>query len=196
MIRAATRSVICSSGSSYFGFPGIVRMRFRRLREERLGILRPGRRAEVVDALLLADQLVDQRFQLPRAPDVLLMRPLVLRSGLHGPLPHLNPAHAQTIVRVEDLSRGRLHQMTRFSDWSGYVAQTTGTPPRPLYQRAVALFDTPGTAVDLGCGAGNETLDLLNRGWSVHAVDSSEAAIQTVTDRATTLPGCVQGDRR
>jgi tellurite methyltransferase len=79
--------------------------------------------------------------------------------------------------------------MTRFSDWSGYVANTTGTPPRPLYQRAVALFDHPGTAVDLGCGAGNETLDLLQRGWSVHAVDSSEAAIRTVTDRAGGLPG-------
>jgi len=79
--------------------------------------------------------------------------------------------------------------MTRFSDWSGYVSKTTGTPPRPLYQRAVALFDHPGAAVDLGCGAGNETLDLLQRGWSVHAVDSSEAAIRTVTDRAGALPG-------
>ena len=74
--------------------------------------------------------------------------------------------------------------MTRFSDWSGYIAHTTGSPPKPLYQRAVALFDHPGTAVDLGCGPGNETLDLLHRGWSVHAVDSSEAAIQTVTERA------------
>jgi tellurite methyltransferase len=74
--------------------------------------------------------------------------------------------------------------MTRFSDWSGYIAHTTGSPPKPLYHRAVALFDRPGTAVDLGCGAGNETLDLLQRGWSVHAVDSSEAAIRTVTERA------------
>jgi hypothetical protein len=38
--------------------------------------------------------------------------------------------------------------MTRFSDWSGYVAKTTGNRPRPLYQRAVALFDHPGTAVE------------------------------------------------
>jgi trans-aconitate methyltransferase len=77
--------------------------------------------------------------------------------------------------------------MTRFSDWTGYIKKTTGTPPRPLYQRAVGLFDRPGTAVDLGCGAGNETLDLLEHGWSVHAVDSSEAAIQTVTTRAAAL---------
>ncbi|MEU0092869.1 class I SAM-dependent methyltransferase [Kribbella sp. NPDC006257] len=75
--------------------------------------------------------------------------------------------------------------MTRFSDWSGYIAHTTGSPPKPLYHRALALFDRPGTAVDLGCGAGNETLDLLHNGWSVHAVDSSEAAIRTVTERAT-----------
>ena len=37
-------------------------------------------------------------FQLPRATDVLLVRPLVLRSGLHGPVLQLSPAHAQTLV--------------------------------------------------------------------------------------------------
>jgi hypothetical protein len=77
--------------------------------------------------------------------------------------------------------------MTRFSDWSGYVAQTTGTPPRPLYQRAVTLFDTPGTAVDLGCGAGNETLDLLQRGWSVHATVTKRAASPELTTELADL---------
>jgi tellurite methyltransferase len=78
--------------------------------------------------------------------------------------------------------------MTHFTDWSGYITKTTGTPPRPLYQRAVGFFEGAGAAVDLGCGADNETLDLLQRGWSVHAVDSGEAAIRTVTDRAGALP--------
>jgi trans-aconitate methyltransferase len=86
--------------------------------------------------------------------------------------------------------------MTRFTDWSGYVAKTAGTSPRPLYQQAVARFDHPGTAVDLGCGAGNETLDLLQRGWSVHAVDSSKAAIRSVTERAAALPGLTSDSAR
>lgn len=79
--------------------------------------------------------------------------------------------------------------MAEFTDWAPYVAYTTGAPPKPLYQAAVALFDEPATALDFGCGAGNETLDLLHRGWRVHAVDSSDAALQEVTRRTSGLTG-------
>ncbi|WP_406049545.1 class I SAM-dependent methyltransferase [Kribbella sp. NBC_00889] len=74
--------------------------------------------------------------------------------------------------------------MPDFTDWAPYVAFTSGDPPRPLHQAALACFTEPGTAVDLGCGAGNETLDLLDRGWQVHAVDSSAAALAEVSRRA------------
>ncbi|MDX6295015.1 MAG: hypothetical protein QOH50_4090 [Kribbellaceae bacterium] len=77
--------------------------------------------------------------------------------------------------------------MTNFADWSRYVQLTAGAAPRQLYQDVVALFPAPGRAVDLGCGAGNESLDLLRRGWQVLAVDSSEAAIGTLLARAGEL---------
>ena len=73
---------------------GIVRMGSRRLLQERVGILRPGRRAEVVDAFLFADQLVDERIELARATDVLLVHPLVEHPRLPSPL----RLHAGTIV--------------------------------------------------------------------------------------------------
>ncbi len=38
-------------------------------------------------------------------------------------------------------------------------------------------------AIDLGCGAGNETLALLERGWRVHAVDGEPRAIEILTGR-------------
>lgn len=38
-------------------------------------------------------------------------------------------------------------------------------------------------AIDLGCGAGNEAVALLERGWSVHAVDGERRAIEILTDR-------------
>jgi SAM-dependent methyltransferase len=38
-------------------------------------------------------------------------------------------------------------------------------------------------AIDLGCGAGNETLALLERGWHVHAVDGEPRAIEILESR-------------
>jgi SAM-dependent methyltransferase len=56
-------------------------------------------------------------------------------------------------------------------DWTKYYEAQLGRAPRPLYLDAVARFDRPGRAVDLGCGDGTESLDLLARGWRVYAVD-------------------------
>ncbi|WP_405063338.1 methyltransferase domain-containing protein [Kribbella sp. NBC_01505] len=79
--------------------------------------------------------------------------------------------------------------MPDFSDWTPYVELTTGDAPRPFYLRTVELVDQVGTAVDLGFGAGNEVLDLLQRGWQVHAVDSSTAALAELARRADGLAG-------
>lgn len=38
-------------------------------------------------------------------------------------------------------------------------------------------------AIDLGCGAGNESLALLERGWRVHAVDAEPKAIEILRAR-------------
>jgi SAM-dependent methyltransferase len=61
--------------------------------------------------------------------------------------------------------------------WRRFVELTTGQPPWPELVRAAALFDAPGDALDVGAGAGRDTIHLLSRGWRVTAVDSSPAAV-------------------
>jgi SAM-dependent methyltransferase len=43
---------------------------------------------------------------------------------------------------------------------------------------------TPGLAVDLGCGGGTDTVELLRRGWRVLAVDAEPHAIEFLRHRS------------
>ena len=52
-----------------------------------------------------------------------------------------------------------------------------GDEPRDTLLAALDRFVAPGTAVDLGCGTGRDTLELLRRGWQVVAIDSEAEAI-------------------
>jgi SAM-dependent methyltransferase len=71
--------------------------------------------------------------------------------------------------------------------WSDYYRAVAGRPPRELYRQTVARFDPAAAAgrlaVDLGCGSGIETLDLLKQGWNVVAVDQEAAAIEQLLAR-------------
>lgn len=74
-------------------------------------------------------------------------------------------------------------------DWAPFVEHTNNQPPRSVHLKAVEAFDGPGRALDLGFGAGNESVDLLDRGWDVTAVDSTPAAIANLRMRAEGRPG-------
>lgn len=80
-------------------------------------------------------------------------------------------------------------------DWSSYFEARRAQPPRDTLLRALAIFDAepplddanPRVAVDLGCGTGTDSVELLRRGWRVHAVDSSAQAISELTTAAASL---------
>ena len=67
------------------------------------------------------------------------------------------------------------------SDWTSFHQGSLGRPPREFLRRTLGFFTieerAPGVAVDLACGSGADTLELLRRGWEVHAVDSSESGL-------------------
>jgi SAM-dependent methyltransferase len=65
--------------------------------------------------------------------------------------------------------------------WSRYYA-AAGGDPRPTLLAALERFEGEGAhrerlAVDLGCGTGRDTLELLRRGWRVLAIDAQIEAI-------------------
>lgn len=77
--------------------------------------------------------------------------------------------------------------------WSRYYQAVEGRPPRETLLQALTLFETevppeqltrPRFAVDLGCGNGRDTAELLQRGWRVLAIDGQEAAIESLRQRS------------
>ncbi|MEL7472979.1 MAG: methyltransferase domain-containing protein [Planctomycetota bacterium] len=71
-------------------------------------------------------------------------------------------------------------------DWPAYFAKVEGKPARETLTDTVAAFaaerlpdaaSVPPLAIDLGCGSGRDTLELLQAGWRVHAIDGHPEAL-------------------
>ncbi len=69
------------------------------------------------------------------------------------------------------------------SAWRRYY-EAAGDEPRQTLRDAADRFEGPGFAVDLGCGTGRDTLELLRRGWSVLAIDAEAEAIARLRTRS------------
>jgi len=73
--------------------------------------------------------------------------------------------------------------------WMTYYQAVEGRPPRETLLKALANFDAeplpdrPRLAVDLGCGDGRDTVELLRRGWRVLAIDGEQKAFDRLLDR-------------
>jgi SAM-dependent methyltransferase len=78
--------------------------------------------------------------------------------------------------------------------WKTYYERTGNRPPRDTLLFALDRFDgelKPGDrrfAIDLGCGNGRDTIELLRRGWQVLAVDAEQSAIDGLTAREDLPP--------
>lgn len=75
------------------------------------------------------------------------------------------------------------------SRWAAYYRWTVASPPRELLLRTLTHIDWEGKtrkrrhAIDLGSGAGTDTLELLRRGWTVLAIDGQKAAVNMLAGR-------------
>ena len=69
--------------------------------------------------------------------------------------------------------------------FTAYYDGTQGRPPRRTLLEALNRFEAPGSAVDLGCGDGRDTVELLRRGWRVLAIDREAEAIARLRARVS-----------
>ena len=72
-------------------------------------------------------------------------------------------------------------------DWAGYYDSQGERAPREPLLDVLGRFEAEGRvggqAVDVGCGQGFETAELLRRGWDVVAIDATEEAIRRLEGR-------------
>src|ERR671931_2775394 len=83
---------------------------------------------------------------------------------------------------MHEYERGEQHfgAAARAAEWDGRYrgrdgAMWSGRPNGRLVAEVSAL--TPGRALDVGCGEGADAIWLVERGWTVTAIDISEVAI-------------------
>lgn len=76
--------------------------------------------------------------------------------------------------------------MTVRRDWVRYYDEQEHREPRDLLLQVLASFEREGRAgyaVDLGCGQGFDSAELLRRGWEVVAIDATDEGIRRLRER-------------
>ena len=56
-------------------------------------------------------------------------------------------------------------------DIQKYYENTKNTLPHPMVKKFINMNITPKYAIDLGCGAGRDTIYLIKNGWNVLSID-------------------------
>ena len=79
----------------------------------------------------------------------------------------------------------------RIDEWdaryrSGEKAEDLFAAPTPLVVRTAEKLD-PGSALDIACGTGRNSIWLAEHGWTVAAVDGAPTAINVLNQRARGL---------
>jgi tellurite methyltransferase len=73
--------------------------------------------------------------------------------------------------------------------WSNYYKAVDNRPPHTTLVKALNSFENSEKperfAIDLGCGNGRDSLELLRRGWSVLAIDRERAGLEQLRSQVS-----------
>src|ERR1700722_17077507 len=85
-----------------------------------------------------------------------------------------------------DERRRTLYQRAHLS------ARARGAPPPALFDAVAAFVPPPADALEIGCGPGNASLPLLERGFRIHAVELGENLAAFARERLAALSFTVE----
>lgn len=110
------------------------------------------------------------------------------RLGLYKPQLKLEEARNRLSLESQLWKK---FQRDRSEFWNNFQAdnKTTGQL-HSLVEGAMIHFESHNIqriAVDLGCGINTTTFNLLERGWKVYAIDSSEFVIKTLAEKVSSM---------
>ncbi|MFM7426304.1 MAG: class I SAM-dependent methyltransferase [Elainella sp.] len=95
--------------------------------------------------------------------------------------------YGQTSGDIPGHTSGHTSSHASGQNWVTYYQAVEGRPPRETLLKALANFDAepskPRLAVDLGCGDGRDTVELLRQGWRVLAIDGEPKAFERLLSR-------------
>lgn len=57
------------------------------------------------------------------------------------------------------------------NDIQKYYEKTENALPHPMVKKIINMISNPKYAIDLGCGAGRDTIYLIKNGWKVLSID-------------------------
>lgn len=78
-------------------------------------------------------------------------------------------------------------------DWAALNAHAAGRPARRLVAKAIAAAGgdrAGGVVLDIGAGAGADSLQFARRGWTVHAYDADDTLASRLVENER-MPGAV-----
>src|SRR3984957_12015704 len=79
-----------------------------------------------------------------------------------------------------------------FDQMAQLYARARGAPPPALFDDVAAFVHPPADALEIGCGPGNASLPLLERGFRIHAVELGENLAAFARERLAAFPFTVE----